>query len=154
VADGSDSEARMGMCLASLYGGFCLGPVNTAGGHAVAYPLGTRHGLPHGLANALIFPHVLAFNAPACPAKTARILDLLAGYDGDAPSEAETFRLADGFCRSVGIEAGTSLPALDDAELQAMADEAFAIKRLLDNNPREMTRDNILGMYRRLVGDR
>ena len=63
VADGSDREARAGLSLASLYGGFCLGPVNTTAGHAVAYPLGTRHGIAHGLACALIFPHTLAFNA-------------------------------------------------------------------------------------------
>ena len=43
VRDGGDREARAGLALASLYGGFCLGPVNTTAGHAVAYPLGTRH---------------------------------------------------------------------------------------------------------------
>ena len=66
-ADGSDREARAGMALASFYGGLCLGPVNTTAGHAVAYPLGTRHHIPHGVANAVIFSHVLAFNAPAAP---------------------------------------------------------------------------------------
>ena len=55
VKDGSDTEAREGMMLASYYGGICLGPVNTAAGHAIAYPLGTRLGLPHGLANAIVF---------------------------------------------------------------------------------------------------
>ncbi|RWQ65183.1 MAG: iron-containing alcohol dehydrogenase [Mesorhizobium sp.] len=54
-----------------------LGPVNTAGGHALAYPLGTRLKLPHGLANAIIFPHVLAFNASACPDKTAGVASML-----------------------------------------------------------------------------
>ncbi|MDZ4093900.1 MAG: iron-containing alcohol dehydrogenase, partial [Paracoccaceae bacterium] len=63
VANGQDGEARGGMMLASYYGGLCLGPVNTAAGHALAYPLGTRLGLPHGLANAIFFPHVLAFYA-------------------------------------------------------------------------------------------
>jgi alcohol dehydrogenase class IV len=65
----SDVEARAGLSLASLYGGFCLGPVNTAGGHALAYPLGTRWHIAHGAANALIFPHVLAFNTPAASGK-------------------------------------------------------------------------------------
>jgi len=60
VMDGGDGEARAGLALASLYGGFCLGPVNTTAGHAVACPLGTRHHIPHGLACALIFPHTLA----------------------------------------------------------------------------------------------
>jgi alcohol dehydrogenase class IV len=154
VAAGDDCEARMGMSLASMYGGLCLGPVNTAAGHAVAYPLGTRFGLPHGLANALIFPYVLAFNAPACPAKTARILDLLGQSGGDAPSEEDVFRLAGGFCRRLGIDAATSVPALAEEDLEAMADEAFSIKRLLDNNPREVGRDDILGMYRHLAGNR
>ena len=42
VKDGADTEAREGLMLASYYGGICLGPVNTAAGHAIAYPLGTR----------------------------------------------------------------------------------------------------------------
>ena len=150
VTDGQDREARMGMSLASLYGGFCLGPVNTAAGHAVAYPLGTRHGLPHGLANALIFPYVLAFNVPACPEKTARILELLGHPAKRSLSPVEVFDLARAFCRDLGIDPTASLPSLDDGELQTMTDEAFAIKRLLDNNPRPVERDDILGMYRHL----
>lgn len=73
VQDGSDVEARAGLALAAFYGGVCLGPVNTTAGHAIAYPLGTRHKLAHGIANALIFPHVLAVNAPAVPEKTAAV---------------------------------------------------------------------------------
>jgi alcohol dehydrogenase len=46
VKDGSDAEARAGLSLASLYGGFCLGPVNTAGGHALG--LSARHPLACG----------------------------------------------------------------------------------------------------------
>ncbi len=77
IEDGSDIEARAGLSLASLYGGYCLGPVNTTSGHAVAYPLGTRHHIAHGAANALIFPHTLAFNAPVAPEKTAAVLAAL-----------------------------------------------------------------------------
>ncbi len=152
VANGRDLEARAALALASLYGGFCLGPVNTAAGHAVAYPLGTRHGLPHGLANALIFPYVLAFNVPACPEKTTRILELLGHPAKRSVSPVEVFDLAQAFCREVGIQPAANLPSLDDDELEAMADEAFAIKRLLDNNPRPVERDDILGMYRDLFG--
>ena len=50
VADSEDREARAGLSLASYYGGLCLGPVNTTAGQAVAYPLGTRHQVPHGAA--------------------------------------------------------------------------------------------------------
>jgi alcohol dehydrogenase class IV len=145
VINGEDREARAGMALASLYGGICLGPVNTAGGHAIAYPLGTRHHIPHGAANAIIFPHVLAFNAPAVPEKTARILDAL-GLPPTA-DQAEASRLANGYCTRLGVEMRMGARGVPKADLDAMADEAFAIKRLIDNNPRVLTRAAILDIY-------
>lgn len=146
AADGADREARAGMALASLYGGFCLGPVNTAGGHAVAYPLGSRHHIPHGAANALIFPHVLAFNAPAVPERTAIILAAL-GLEAKSDS-ASVFAAAHKWCVDLGCEMRLSALGVPAADMAVMADEAHAIRRLLDNNPRELTRDDILSIYR------
>jgi len=145
VKDGSDREARAGLALASLYGGFCLGPVNTTAGHAVAYPLGTRHHIPHGLACALIFPHVLAFNAPAAPEKTAIMLDALG-----LPGSREIVAIRDhayGFCTGLGIEMRLAGNGVPEDDLAAMATEAHAIRRLLDNNPRDISRDEILSIY-------
>ena len=146
VADGSDREARAGLSLASLYGGFCLGPVNTTAGHAVAYPLGTRHGIAHGLACALVFPHTLAFNAPVAREKTASILEAL-GL-GVAADEGAVLSAARGFCGRLGVEMRLSRLGVPESDLPAMADEAHAIRRLLDNNPRDVGRDEILAMYR------
>ena len=145
VADGSDAEARAGLSLASLYGGFCLGPVNTAGGHALAYPLGTRWHVAHGAANALIFPHVLAFNTPSVVDKTAQViaaLNLKAGAD-----QASVFDATSGFCAALGIEMRLSALGVPEADLGVMADDAFAIRRLLDNNPRNLERADILSIY-------
>ncbi|MDE1991943.1 MAG: iron-containing alcohol dehydrogenase [Rhizobiaceae bacterium] len=142
VADGSDLEARYGLSLASLYGGYCLGPVNTTAGHAVAYPLGTRHHIAHGAANALIFPHTLAFNAEAVPEKTAAVLAAL-----NAPSHLPVFDAAYDFCAALGCEMKLSRLAVPHDDLPAMADEAHAIRRLLDNNPRDMSPDDILALY-------
>ena len=145
IADGSDREARSGLSLASLYGGYCLGPVNTAAGHAVAYPLGTRHHIPHGAANALIFPHVLAFNTPAVPERTAAILTAL-GLPAATGSQ-EVFAAAYGFCETLGVEMRLSRLGVPQSDLPSMADEAHAIRRLLDNNPREISRDAIVAIY-------
>ncbi|MGX9963496.1 iron-containing alcohol dehydrogenase [Roseomonas sp. F4] len=145
VADGGDREARAGLALASLYGGFCLGPVNTTAGHAVAYPLGTRHHIAHGLACAVIFPHTLAFNAPAAPAKTALILEAL-GL-GAVQGEAAIRDAGHGFCAGLGIEMRLSRLGVPEADLPVMATEAHAIRRLLDNNPRAMSREDILALY-------
>jgi alcohol dehydrogenase class IV len=144
--DGADREARAGLALASLYGGFCLGPVNTTAGHAVAYPLGTRHHVPHGLACALIFPHTLAFNAPAVPERTATVLDAL-GLD-ESSDEADTVARISRWCADLGIEMRLSKLGVAEDDLPVMADEAHAIRRLLDNNPRDIGRDEILELYR------
>ena len=136
VADGSDAEARAGLALASLYGGYCLGPVNTTAGHAVAYPLGTRHHIAHGLACAVIFPHTLAFNAPAAPEKTKLTLDALGTRDGYD------------WCAKLGIEMRLSKLGVPEDDLPIMAKEAHAIRRLLDFNPRDISAEEILGLYR------
>jgi alcohol dehydrogenase class IV len=146
VRDGGDREARAGLALASLYGGFCLGPVNTTAGHAVAYPLGTRHHIPHGLACALIFPHTLAWNAPAVADKTAAVLGALG-----KPASADPQTVADAahaWCAALGIDMRLSAHGVPESDLDAMATEAHAIRRLLDNNPRDISRDEIAAMYR------
>jgi alcohol dehydrogenase class IV len=147
--DGSNKEGRAAMALASLYGGFCLGPVNTAGGHAVAYPLGSRHHIPHGAANALIFPHVLAFNAPAVPERTATILTAL-GLPASSDPKA-VFESAYHWCVSLGCSMKLSDFKVPADDLPTMATEAHAIRRLLDNNPRDISREDILAMYQAAV---
>lgn len=145
VADGTDTEARAGMMLASYYGGICLGPVNTAGGHALAYPLGTRLKLPHGLANAIIFPHVLAFNAGARPEKTAAVLSAL-GLVSHA-DERIVLAGAHDYCRALGVEMSLKNHGARAGDLPLWAEEAFAIKRLIDNNPRPLSQADILAIY-------
>jgi alcohol dehydrogenase class IV len=145
VADGGDREARAGLSLASLYGGYCLGPVNTTAGHAVAYPLGTRHHIAHGLACAMIFPHTLAFNMPAVEAKTVAVLGALGLPEQRYPKHA--FDATYAFCKNLGVEMKLSALGVPKGDLGVMADEAHAIRRLLDNNPRDLSRDAILSMY-------
>lgn len=145
VENGRDTEARNGMMLASFYGGICLGPVNTAAGHALAYPLGTRLQLPHGLANAIIFPHVLAFNAPVRPEKTAEIMSALGmGASSDREQVAEQ---AHGVCAALGIEMRLSRHGATEASLPSWANEAHAIRRLMKNNPRDMSPSDVSDIY-------
>lgn len=142
VADGDDVEARAGLAMAALYGGFCLGPVNTTAGHALSYPLGTRFEVPHGLANAVIFPHTLAFNAPVREEKSHLVAQLLGLPGKDIRSESYAF------CEALGIEMCMSKLGVAESDLQPMAEEAHAIRRLLDFNPRDMSVEDIVTIYR------
>jgi alcohol dehydrogenase class IV len=146
VRDGSDTEAREGMMLASYYGGICLGPVNTAAGHAIAYPLGTLLKLPHGLANAIIFPHVLAFNQPVAAEKTAEVAKAL-GF-GTALSQSDLAAAALNFCAELGIEMRMSAHGATEADLPGYAADAHANRRLMNNNPIDMSVEDVLGVYK------
>jgi len=144
VRDGSDKGARAAMLLASHYGGIGLGPVNTTAGHAVSYPLGTRHNLPHGLANALIFPHTLAVNAQSSPGKTANICAAL-GIDARNADGIRAGALT--FCARLGLDMRLSAHGVPRDDLPAMATEAYAIRRLLDHNPCDLSQTDILALY-------
>lgn len=149
VRDGSDMEARSALSLASLYGGYCLGPVNTHAGHALAYPLGVRYHMAHGVSNALVLSYVVEFNLPATRdrmAAAARAMGATGGSD-DALAAAAS-RMVRELCERIGIELKLSRLGVREEDLEPMADEAFAIKRLINNNPRAITRDDILGIYR------
>ena len=146
VRDGTDTEAREGLMLASYYGGICLGPVNTAAGHAIAYPLGTRLRLPHGLANAIIFPHVLAFNQPVAADKTAEVSQAL-GL-GVGLSKTDLLGAARDFCTGLGIEMSLAAHGAKTDDLSLYASEAHANRRLMDNNPIDMSVEDVLGVYR------
>ena len=71
--DGENVEARANMALGSLYGGLCLGPVNTGAVHALAYPLGGEFHISHGVSNSMLLPYLLEFNLPAAPKRYAQI---------------------------------------------------------------------------------
>ena len=144
VENGGDIEARSGLALAAFYGGICLGPVNTTAGHALAYPLGTRHKLAHGIANALIFPHVLAVNAPAVPEKTALVGRAL-GFDADA--RQHVLGGARSFCERLCLDMALGAHGVPRVDLPASAKEAHAIRRLLDWNPVDLSEADILDIY-------
>jgi alcohol dehydrogenase class IV len=133
------------MMLASFYGGICLGPVNTAAGHALAYPLGTLLHLPHGLANAIIFPHVLAYNEPVAPEKTAEVVTAL-GLTERAGNK-DLLQAAHAFCADLGVEMSLRANGATKEQLPRFARDAHGIRRLMDNNPRDMSEADVLDIY-------
>lgn len=81
--------ARDAMAMGSHYAGLCLSTTAVGYVHAIAHQLGARYGVPHGRANAMVLPHVLAFNLPACRAKFALLSRELGIGSGDDASAAQ-----------------------------------------------------------------
>jgi len=151
--NGEDLQARSALSLGSLYGGLCLGPVNTAAVHALAYPLGGRFHVPHGVSNAILLPDVLEFNLPAAPERYARIA-LAMGCQKEATDLLTAQRGIDrirAMCQRCGIPACLSDFGVHDADVPRMAESAMTITRLLKNNLRDVTREDAQRIYRGLL---
>jgi alcohol dehydrogenase class IV len=83
VIDGSDKEARNAMAEGALLAGIAFGNSGVAAVHALAYPLGARFHVSHGMANGLLLPHVMKCNIPANPAKFAIVAQVLGEQTDD-----------------------------------------------------------------------
>ena len=149
VRDGSDVEARAALSLGSLYGGLCLGPVNTAAVHALAYPLGGRFHIAHGVSNALLLPHVLRFNFSAAPERYAEISAALGvTRNGSALSTAEHgVEFLTQLSQDCGVPQKLSELNIPHDAIPWLAGSAIKVTRLLKNNLRVLTEADAARIY-------
>jgi alcohol dehydrogenase class IV len=150
VKDGNNKEAREKVAMGSLLGGFCLGPVNTAGVHALSYPLGSMFHLAHGLSNALLLPYVMEYNIPAATKKYADVAIAL-GCERQADEKSTAcagVRKIKELIKACGIPATLKEVKVPESAIPQMAADAMKIQRLLKNNPREMTEQDAIDIYK------
>ena len=152
VKNGQDQEAREALAFGSLYGGLCLGPVNTAAVHALSYPLGGEFHIPHGLSNAILLPSVMKFNMPANIKRHAEVAIALGCQPGKNDEETAQrgvdfiYQLAD----AVGIPKKLTDLGIPQTAVDGMAKAAMQVQRLLKNNPREVTEQDARDIYNSL----
>ncbi|QHS51628.1 iron-containing alcohol dehydrogenase [Edaphobacter sp. 12200R-103] len=150
VKNGDDLDAREGMARASLYGGLCLGPVNTAAVHALAYPLGGEFHLAHGVSNAVLLSTVFRFNMEASPERHAAVSIALGAKP--AANDRETALAGAERLSALVAECGVSTDlasyGLSPDAIPRMAASAATVVRLLRNNPRELTVSDMESLYR------
>lgn len=149
VTNGSDEQARTQVAMGSLLGGFCLGPVNTAGVHALSYPLGSLFHLPHGLSNALLLPYVMKFNIPAATHKYAGVAVALGCERGsnDHETAQKGVEKIKQLIAECGIPARLSDLDIPLSAIPQMATDAMKITRLLKNNPRPIAYQDAVDIY-------
>lgn len=148
VHNGNDREARANLALASMYGGICLGPVNTAAVHALAYPLGGEFHIAHGLSNAILLPHVMTFNIQAVPERYAKIARVLGCKTVEVTKAAnEAAEKAKALSKACGIPAKMRELGIPETAIPGMAEGALQVTRLLKNNPRPVTLEDAQTIY-------
>jgi alcohol dehydrogenase class IV len=150
---GEDAEARAAMSKASMYGGLCLGPVNTHAVHCLSYGLGGKYHISHGLANAVLLPAVLRFNMDAAPERHAEIALTMGVQPQDSAENTalEGINKIENLLQGCGIPRRLSELGIEADDIESLADIALGVTRLLKNNPKPITRNDIINIYKSIL---
>jgi len=146
VKNGSDKEARNHMSEGALIAGMAFGNSGVAAVHALAYPLGSRFHVPHGVANGLLLPYVMECNLSANLPKYAIVAQML-GVETEGLSLQKAAEKGVEAAKALATDIGIPLHLRDlgvpKKALEEMAVATMDVTRLLANNPKKLTLDDV-----------
>jgi alcohol dehydrogenase len=150
--NGNDLAAREKMALASTYAGLAFTRANVGNVHAIAHQLGGKYHTPHGLANAIMLPHVLRFSSAAITGKLARLAQSARLGNADEPQAELAQRFLDSIdVLSRKIDIPRRLEALREEDIPQLAQAA---RREADFNypvPRVMSQQDCEALLRAVL---
>jgi alcohol dehydrogenase class IV len=154
VANGNNLEARYDMSIGSLFAGIALTQAGVTAVHALAYPMGGQFQVAHGIANGLLLPYVMEFNVLGDIPKFAQIAHLLGQNVEALPLLEQAYHAAKtvkDIYKDLKIPQSLSELKIPKAAIPEMAKAAVNVTRLMKNNPRQMTVEDIERIYEKAL---
>jgi hydroxyacid-oxoacid transhydrogenase len=165
VRDGSDSDARAKMALAATFAGMGFGNAGVHIPHANAYPIagrvkdfhpegypGDEPMVPHGMSVALTAPEAFRFTFDASPERHRRAARLL-DPQAEEPADAAEFLpgVLSALMRDIHIPGGIGAVGYDEGDIPDLVEGTMKQQRLLATAPKDVTEEDIAGIFRRSV---
>lgn len=154
VATPKNEEARYQMLLGSLLAGLAFKDRGLGLGHAMSYPLTGMFGIPHGIANAILLPIVMNYNAEYCFEEMAEV-GILLGSSSKSSKERVRYaiRRVEELLSTMGIPDNISGFGAGEEHLDDMVKDTFqeGRKPLLWSNPREPKVEEVKDLFRRVI---
>ena len=154
VANGNNLEARYDMSIGSLYAGISLANAGVTAVHALAYPLGGTFNVAHGIANGLLLPYVMEFNVLGDIPKFAQIARFLGEKVDQLPLLDQAYqapRAVKAIYRDLKIPQSLTELKIPREGIPDMAKAAMNVTRLMGNNPRAMTVQDVERIYEKAL---
>ena len=147
-------EAKNKMLIGAYYGGIAITGSGTTAVHALSYPLGGKFHIAHGVSNAILFAHVMKFNKDACAERLAVLCDAINPAYAEKTVEEKADYVIDQIADIVKV---TNIPTdltqygvtMDDLDFLVTAGSQQ--QRLLVNNMKELSLDDIRNIYLKVV---
>ena len=147
----NDYEVRKQLAIAQYIAGMSFTNVGLGIVHSMAHPLSAFYDIPHGVANALILPYVLEFNADVCKEK---IIELSYAFDKDFDSKGDWQKAAKHCCeiissfnKAAGLPEVLSEIGVKEEDYDALAQSAFTDAATADN-PKEVNVETFKNLYK------
>lgn len=146
-------EGREGMALGQYVAGMGFSNVGLGIVHSMAHALGAVYDTPHGVANAILLPTVMAFNADATGEKYREIARAMGVAGVDAMTQDEYRAAAVNAVKELSISVGIPADLKDivkEEDIDFLADSAVA-DACAPGNPKEATKEDIIALYKSLL---
>jgi len=151
VDDGKDLVARGQMLIASNMAGTAFSNAQVGLVHAIAHTIGARHGVHHGLANSILLPHVVRFNAGEIAGAYRPVAEALgfqvAGVSDEACAEAAA-RLLSELAARTGLPQTLSSQGVPESALPELAEATLADASIIYNGRAVLDADEVLGVLK------
>ncbi len=149
--EGSNQDARENMLIGAMFAGQSFGNSMTAAVHAFAHVLGGHFHVHHGLANSLVLPHVMRFNLPDSARDYAELAAAALPDGGTGSDEERAIRLIEAIeelIEDLNLETRLRQVGIKEENLEDLAKATMKETAILPFNPREVTYDDALAIYR------
>ena len=147
----NDPDGREGMALGQYVTGMAFSNVGLGVVHGMAHPLSAFYDTPHGVANAVLLPYVMAFNAPYTGEKFREIARAMGIGNVDAMSQEEYRQAAIDAVRQlskdVGIPQTLREIGVKEEDLEALSEAAMA-DVCTGGNPRPCSKELVWKVYK------
>lgn len=146
-------EGREGMALGQYIAGMGFSNVGLGIVHSMAHPLGALYDTPHGVANAIILPTVMEYNAPATGDKYKYIAQAMGVEGTESMSQEEYRKAAVDAVRKLSEDVGIPKDLKDivkPEDLQFLAESAYA-DACRPGNPRDTSVEELKALYESLL---
>ena len=149
----NEKEGRDGMALGQYIAGMGFSNVGLGIVHSMAHPLGALYDTPHGVANAIILPTVMEYNAPATGEKYREIARAMGVSGVDSMSQEEYRKAAIDAVKQLSLDVGIPADLKDivkPEDVKFLAESAYA-DACRPGNPRETSVEEITALYNKLL---
>ncbi|MEI3606642.1 iron-containing alcohol dehydrogenase [Pseudogracilibacillus sp. SE30717A] len=154
VYNGDTLKYRDEMLMGSLLAGLAFNNTRLGNCHALSHPVSAIYGVPHGVANAILIPHVMAFNILAVPELYADIAEDMGEVLDNSTVMEKAYKAVESvrkLAKDIGIPESFESFGIDSSKIEKMAEDAM-LSGNIAVNPRITRYDDVIRLYKQSIG--